>query len=807
MPSIKINRMKNKQNNKNLLMLILLLIPYLAISQIELKGKVKSNAAPVPFVNVVLVDSLGTLKSGVTTDMDGAFAIKAVKGVYTLKVSLLGYKSWDKKISLENNTTLDDIILISEAQSLNEVVVTSKKRVFEQQMDRLVFNVENSPTASTGNALDALKVAPGLMIQNGSISILGKGSSQVMINGKLMQMSGEDLVSFLNSIPAGNIKKIEIITTPPAQYDAAGNGGLINIIYKEGIKNSWKNSSSFAYDQNQYNYITLGNDFLYNKNKLRFSLGLNGSIGAYRALESFDALSTNKLQELDSDTKQKKNSFTGRASIDYDITKSTVLGFMYLGNLRRPDQDNKSVTQIFDTNNNLEQIIQSKGFNDRAYNSNIYDMNIMSKLDTLGRKLTVDFSYLDYNVEQNNRFVTNTSDPNDPTSVKQQVSLNNSGQAIENFSTKIDIEHPTKFANFSYGGKLSFNKSNSDVKFYDATLNPPVLDESQSNEFEYKENIQALYFSGSKKINTKLNLQLGLRIENTTTTGFSKTINQTNKRDYFKLFPTFYLSYNSNDNNNFVVNYGRRINRPGFNDLNPYRFYLNNNSYSVGNPFLQPSFSDNFDFTHTFKKKLSSNVFFRITNDNYGIFFTTDVVNDIQVITRKNYSKEYYYGISETYTFDKYSWWTSQNSVSVLGSKTTLLDNINAEVQNGTRFYFSTNNTFSLTKTTKLEVNYWYSSKYKRGLYENGQSSSFDIGFRQNVLKDDLKIVLLFTDIFNKSYLNNNRSVVNGVEQVGNFNYSNRFARLSLLYSFGSKKVKADNKKFGNEEEQRRSGI
>ena len=807
MPFTKINRMKNKQNNKNFLMLIMLLIPYLAISQIELKGKVKSNAAPVPFANVVLVDSLGTLKSGVTTDMDGLFAIKAAKGSYTLKVSLLGYKSWDKKISLGSNTTLEDITLISETQNLNEVVVNSKKRVFEQQQDRLVFNVENSLTANTGNALDALKVAPGLMIQNNSISILGKGSSQVMINGKLIQMTGEDLVSFLNSIPAGSIKKIEIITTPPAQFDASGNGGLINIIYKEGMKNTWKNSSSFVYDQNYYNYFTLSNDFIYNKDKVRFSLGLNGSVGDYRAVESFDALSANNLQELDSETKQKKNSISGRASIDYDLTKNTVLGFMYLGNLRRPDQDNKSVTKIFDANNNLEQLLQSNGFNDRAYNSHIYNMNIMSKLDTLGRKLTVDFSYLDYDVKQNNSFTTDTSMPSDPTFSDRQLSINNSGQAIENFSTKVDIEHPTKFAKFSYGGKLSFNKSNSNVKFYDATLDPPVLDESQSNEFEYKENIQALYVNGVKKINSKLDLQLGLRIENTNTTGLSKTVNETNKNDYFKLFPTFYLSYNKNENNNFIFNYGRRINRPGFNDLNPFRFYVNNNSYSVGNPFLQPSFSDNFDFTHTYKKNLSSNVFLRITDDNYGIIFTTDTDKGIQIITRKNYSKEYYYGVSENYLFDKFSWWTSQNSASLLASKTNLYDNIDAVVQNGARLYLTTNNTFSLTKTTKLEVNYWYSSNYKRGLYENGQTSSFDLGFRQSLLKDDLKVVLLFKDIFNKSYLYNNRSIVNGVQQVGNFNYSNRFLRLSLLYSFGSKKVKVANRGFGNEEEQRRSGI
>ncbi|NHQ68857.1 Plug domain-containing protein, partial [Elizabethkingia miricola] len=124
----------------------------------------------------------------------------------------MGYESWDKEVNLENNSTLDDIILILNSRNLEEVVIKGKKRVFEQHMDRLVFNVENSPTANSGNALDALKVAPGLMIQNGSISILGKGSSQVMVNGKLMQISGDDLVSFLNSIPAGSIKKIEIIT-------------------------------------------------------------------------------------------------------------------------------------------------------------------------------------------------------------------------------------------------------------------------------------------------------------------------------------------------------------------------------------------------------------------------------------------------------------------------------------------------------------------------------------------------------------------------------------------------------------------
>ncbi|GGG24253.1 TonB-dependent receptor [Dokdonia pacifica] len=792
--------------NKVLAFVVMLLVPYWGISQVELKGQVKSKEEPIPFANVVLTNPDGTVKGGVITDESGAFAITTSKGTYTVTVSYLGYKNWTKEIVLEADTTMETIQIEPESENLEEVVVTAKKRIIEQKNDRLVFNVENSIAGSTGDAIDALKVAPGLIVQNSSISILGKGASQVMVDGRLLNLSGDDLVGFLNSISASDIKKIEIITNPPARYEAGGNGGLINIIFKKGVRNSWKNTTSLTYEQNEYGSIALRNNFSYNKNKYRLSASLNGTTGDYRSIENFSAFSPEVTQVLESDTRQKKDNVSGRVLFDYDLTEKTVIGFQYLGNYRQPDQDNESSTTIFDASNSLEAVLLNTGVNEREARSNIYNVHMTSELDTIGRSISVDVNYLDYNIDQDNSFTTETFLPGSQSPDNLFSALNNSELDIQNFSAKVDVEHPVEFFDLSYGGKLSFIESNSNINFFDATTGTPVLDPNQSNVFEYDESIQALYVNGSKSLSDKLSVQVGLRLENTTTTGFSRTLNQTNENDYLRLFPTFYLAYAKSDNHNFTFNYGKRVNRPRFNDLNPFRFFINSNSFSEGNPFLQPSFTDSFNFTYAYKRSLRTSAFFRITNDNFGIVFNSDTENNAQVITRQNYSKEYYYGIGESYSFNKISWWQSMSSVYLLGSKTELLETINAEVQNGVRLYFTTNNAFSLSKTTKFEANFWYSSSHKRGLNDTGETFSLNLGFKQSFLNKDLQLAVLVNDVFNQGFLNNNRSIINGVEQVGDFNYSSRFARVSLSYSFGNKKIRVRGRGFGNEEEKGRTG-
>ncbi|PSL49990.1 outer membrane receptor protein involved in Fe transport [Chitinophaga niastensis] len=795
----------NKRFMNRMIAIVFLILPLWANSQVLLKGNVKTNAAPQAWANVILTDQEGKVVTGALTKEDGTFEIRIKGGAYKIKVSFLGFTDWGKDILLEKDTDLGTILLKEKAGNLNEVVIVARKKLIAYKTDRLVFNVENSITAIGGSAVSAISAAPGVMVQNNAISILGKGASRVMIDGRIIELSGQDLINYLSSIAASDILNIEIITNPPAKYEAAGDGGLININLKKGARNSWKNATTLSYDQSAYNFFTLRNNFFYNKNKVRFSFNAGGRSGYIKTREDLTTYYPGGPWELKSEGKQKEDNISGAIAFDYDVSDNTTIGVQYAGNYDNPDRVDHTSIKIRNANNIIDSLLTNTGVNDLNTGNHTYNAHMISKLDTLGRKISFDLDYFTYDSKTDNRFVAETFLANMKYLNTNQAARNVSTQDIGNVSVKVDMEHPLKFLNLSYGIKVSSISSKGNVQYYNTITGTPVLDPGRSNRFEYKENNQAIYVNGTKDINNTISLQLGLRLENTGTQGYSRTLGKTNTNNYLKLFPTLYFSYKKNENNTFLFNYGRRINRPGFRNLNPFRSYINSNSYSEGNPFLQPSFNDNFDFTHIYKEKLRTNVFFNVTTNGFGVVFTSNPITNTQIISRQNYFKEYYYGIGENYATDITPWWQSQNSLYLLGSKSVFVNHINATPKNNIQLYLSTNNTFSLSKSTKLQVDYFYSSPLKRGLYELAAQSGLNIGLKQSLLKNNLQLSLLLNDIFNTAYLRDYTSVVNGIKQVYGQNNSSRFVRLSLIYNLGNNKINVKKRNFGNDDERKRT--
>lgn len=790
----------------NLLIFLLLPLFCLAQSTLKLKGKVSNETAGLEWADVSVLNSEGKIIDGTTTKQDGSFEINLKKGTYKITISLLGYSEYEKEISIEKDTDLGIIILKETTTNLGEVVIQTKKKTVEQKIDRVVYNVENNISATGGDALTAINTAPGVVVQNNVINILGKGASRVMIDGRMIELSGEELNSYLKSISANDIKSIEVIANPPAKYEANGTGGIINIILKKGIRDSWKNATTISYDQNKYGIYTLRNSFFYNKNKFRFAFSGNGRIGNTNNTEDLDIYYPTGLWELRDVSKQKENSISGRFSLDYDVSDKTTIGFQYLNESYNPDMNSNTVIKIFNNSNSIDSVLINKGFNNKYSGSQTYNTHLISKLDSIGRKVSVDVDYFTYDSKFDKNFTAKSYLPDGTYQNTNQAARNNSNQNIDNFSLKADFEHPMQAVNLSYGGKVSFVKSNSDVFYYNTISGSEVLDPNQSNVFEYKENNQAVYLNGNKKINDKFSVQLGFRLENTQTNGYSATLDQEVKNDYLKLFPSLYLDYQLNDNHGFNLTYGKRINRPGFGLLNPFRSYINSNSYSEGNPFLRPSFSNNFDFTYSFKKNLRTNIFFNKTTNGYGVVFTSNPEINTQIVTRENYFDESSFGIGESYSAEVTNWFETQTSVYLLGSKTSFISNINAVPSNSAQVYFTTENSFSLSETTKLQLEYFYSSPFKKGLYEIGYMAGLNIAIRQSFMKNNLQLTFLVNDIFNTSYLKDYKSIVNGVVQVYSQNESNRFVRLSATYNFGNKKIKVQERDFGNKEEKKRTG-
>lgn len=792
-----------KTTKKTLQILIALFFTGILTAQ-TITGKVADNLDVVPFANVILKDNQQKIITGATTKNDGTFELKTNQGNYILEISILGYKTFSKTINIKGNLNLGTIILRENAQALNEIVVKTEKRILERKIDRLVFNVEKSIAATGGNGVDVLRVTPGVQIQNNTLSILGKGATQILINGRLSPLASDELVAFLSGLSASDIIKIEVITNPPAKYDASGNGGLINIILKKGTQNSWKNATTISYIQNKYNFTTVTNNFFYNKNKVSFSASINANKGNFENLEGIVIEYPNNLWDIDIAGKQQTDQLSGRFLLDYTLSEKTTLGVQYLGNTTEPNIDAVTSSNIFDTDNNLEKSLKNVAQNEVDNNNHSVNFHLISKLDTLGKQLSFDADYFTFTSDRNLDFTTEQFDVSDNSNGISSSALNISNQKIENFSSQLDIDLPLKKVNLSYGFKASFTNTNSGILFFDTLSGSPVLDSNQSTSFKYKENVLAAYFSGNTKLNDKLTLQFGLRFEDTKTTGISDDLNQENKNNYSKFFPTLFLSYAKNDNNNFNFSYGKRINRPNFRDLNPFRFYINDNSYSVGNPFLQPSFSDNFEISHLYKNKWNTGFSVNITTDGFGVFFNSDISNQDQIVTRENYFKKYTYQLQESFSLSPISWWKTQNDVRLLAHITELTKNIDADVNDGIQFYAASNHTFSLSKNTKLQANAWYSSFHNDGLFSLGQQFHLSLGL-QHSFKNNIKLSMLFSDVLNTGSLRDYNSTVNNIDQSYRQNASSRNFRISLSYNFGNKKINVKNRIFSNNDEQRRS--
>lgn len=792
-------------NYQHLLKVILaaFLLPQFLFAQHQLTGRLMADDGPLPFAEVLVADTLDQFLKGTITDGDGRFHLLIDPGAYNLKASFLGYTGLERPITVAADLDLGDLTLTAANTELTTVTVTAQKRLIEQRTDRLVFNVENSVAAAGGTGLTALELAPGVRLQNGIIELVGRGNPAILLNGRLLQLNGEELTDFVQGLSADDIARIEVITNPPARYAAAGRGGLLNIVLKSGRANAWKNTISVARTQAFYGSTNANNTFFYNHDRLSLSANLSGSRGFQREFEgiTIDYPASRWATELYN--KNKLDRVGGRVSLDYQLNDRLSLGGQYQGSNGSPGFIGSGATQVSGSNGGLDSLLLNRQGTERSLTNHATNLHGKLQIDTLGRSVSFDMDYFDYDNELEQDTDIRTFAPNGDFLGLNLAQFNFSDQRIDNLSAKIDVEHPLQALKLSYGVSLIHTKTLGNQRNFNTRTGTAVFDPLLSNAFEYEENVQAAYVNASGKLGELLDWQVGLRFENTKTESYSVTLDQRTPNDYGKLFPTFYLAYHANENNDYTFSYGRRINRPGFRNLNPFRIYVNSNSYSEGNPFLQPSFVDLLDFTHAWRGKLRTNLFFNRTIDGHGTLFSAEEDGQVQALIRRNYFTEYNFGLGEIYTWEPAGWWTSQNQVYLFAGITKVGNEFVAEEQNGLQFKVSSNNTFSFRDKTKLQVNAWYNAPHRANVFVIGATYGLTLSLQQDVGKS-LKLSLTANDIFDTASLRSLVSVVNGVSTDYGQNYASRHLRFSLNYQFGNQKIEVSDKGFGNEAVRRR---
>lgn len=788
--------------------LILLSISMNAQNNAKITGKViTASNIPVAATEVIVITLDSTVIKSEITDEKGLFLLDVPFGSYKLQIRDSGKIVASKKVDLNSDLDVGDII-ISKSYELETVVVGGKKKLIERKIDRLVFNVENSINATGGDAFEALKVTPGIKVQNDLISMIGKSTFAVMIDERILNLAGEDLTNYLKAIPSDGIKSIEIITNPPAKYEAAGNSGLVNIILKKAKRDSWNALFGATYLQRKYSDGSLMGNFNYNKDDLSVSVLGNYKNGAQYINRDDYSYFTDGLWHSNSPIKVDYKRMNLKVGVDYQISKKWTIGSQVLINNNKPVGTDSPSTIVSDyTTGNIIQSLKSNGETVRS--PDIISVNLYNefKIDTIGKKITLNFDYFNFN-NIDNRNYAGISVIENPKSTSYFAGINRNNQNINNISGKIDIDIPLEWAKLGFGGKISNSETSNDISAFNSGLvSDPVSDMPLGlNEFNYTENVQAVYVSGNKKINEHWESQVGLRMESTQTKSYTESLDLLVKNNYIKFFPTAYLSYAPNDNSTYTIGYSRRIDRPRFSDLNPNIWYTNIFQTMEGNPFLQPAFIDNTEFTYTYKK-LESKFYFSNEKNLFSPIAVPNADTNIISSTIENYVDTKRYGVAENYVFDKFKWWTSNNSIDVnyAISHSKLASTVRE--QKGFNSRISTSNDFILNanKTVLFNLSYWYSFPGIDGIYNNKSMSSFSLAVQYLLMNRDLKISLRADDIFRNEvqYIN---STVNQIYQESRYYFDRQSFQLAVSYKFGNKKIRGIQRETGNQDEKNRTG-
>jgi outer membrane receptor protein involved in Fe transport len=616
----------------------------------------------------------------------------------------------------------------------------------------------------------------------------GKGSMGVMVNEKIVYLSGTELTNYLKTLRAEGVEKIEIITNPPAKYEAQGNAGLINIVLKRNESLGWRGSLSSAYRQSIYASYNNNAALFFRSKKVNSSFTFGQS--------RFHNILHNSLNMIGKSSQiisnERRTSITpglqAGVSMDYELNKYNNIGFIY--NISQSKEKNAFVNSYnYGSGNAVDSVLNTNGEIYRPVFSQTLNVYHDLKIDSSGKKLNSSVKFFTNRPEVRNNFVSESE--------RTYASVQNNNSSKYNiWSVQSDLTLPYKWAKIETGAKFANYNNNASVAYYHNVLDQLLLDHTRSNEFDYTEKNLSAYYSMEANLSKKWSGKTGLRYEYTMTEGYSPTVNQRNKRNYGALFPTAYISYKADENNTFSLNYSRRINRPGLGSLNPFAYYTNIYTYFIGNPLLLPSYSNNFELNYLYKSMFSLTVFTQHANDVNSILTTIEgplvVSSGGNFITRNNI------GTYISFNRTLFNWWESSTSASFFysSSKSKIED---LAIQNGTSASFRFNNNFKATKFLNFYLNYSQNLPSTSGNTYTYTQRDFRAGATLKLLKDNL--------IINPSYFlgSVNKYDVRFSEfvQTERTDYNYKTFGLSLTYLFGRSKVSGNNKNISFDEKRR----
>lgn len=787
------------------LLLFFSLSAHTCYAQYFVSGRVHDSlGSPLSFATITLKDSAKGTTADAIADSVGFFKIIRIeKGRYDILITRVNYHSKVIKLYISGDSSVD-IQLALDANIIENVMVTgNQKSVIERKADRFILNVVNNISLHGKNTMDLLKFSPGVYTNGEVIKMTGRDNIILLINDLPVYLSGKNLVSYLNSLPIDQILSIEVIPTPPARFDASGNTGMINIILKKNILPGITGNLKLDYLQTSYSGYFVSGNMSYKGKKISVLTLLSGYNATYLNLtESVYSFRDGTLKNYNP-KKWNYQNMSGQVLVDYQFAEKTLINLNYGFNAI----DKNSVTDItnrveyYNKNNLIDSSMYTQGTTSPDATQHNISLLLDKKFTKPGHKFTLQTAWLSSNSNNQRPFSSYNESGGviSPTLFYKTEGLHRNNI----YTTKLDFALPFKTFSFSFGGKLTYVNNRASSDFYNKSTTAYIKDPLQSNSYTYDEQTQAMYVSFNKTVG-KWALQGGLRGENSTTTGNSAA-GQVIHNNYLELFPTANASYSANEKNNLSFSYGKRINRPSFEYLDPFKWYINKFFYATGNPFLTPSFVHNAEFNYLYNSNFNIKLYFSKLINGFGriVVLDPDSIN-VQKQTIENYINKTTYGINIYQYYSRIKWLQTVIQLDFDYEK-YISKNTSFASKDGVGGTFSFYNTIYFTKNKKIQgvVNV---QETIPGVYEyRNRSNSFnlDLGFNYILPGNHFEIDVYASDVTKSAASRYWYSVNNVKEEYANY-FDNRQIMFTAKYKFGNRFIKSINRTFINEDEKNR---
>ena len=780
----------------------------------KIAGIVKDAAGKgLPAASIYILKSTDSslIKTDITED-NGRFEITVPEGgKYLIRYYYASYQTKYEgpfTVAPGSTFTAPDAVLQKDNTKLKEVTISSKKPLIEVKADKVVFNVESSINATGSDGFELLRKSPGITVDNNdNISMKGKTGVKIYVDGKMTQLDAKELAAYLKNINSNDIEAIEMISNPSAKYDASGNAGVINIRLKKNKKIGTNGSVNLNVIQGITPKVNGSANLNYRDKKINVFGNIGGATGKHDGHLNLDRLQndTNYIQRTFH--RNDERSINIKAGIDYFINSKSTIGALVTTNVSDNTDTKNSTTLISDRQNNFVKKLTAYNTIPGSRTNNNANLNY-KYADTNGHELNADADYGLFRGRGSSLQPNYYNDKNNNL-LYSVINQNYTPTDIDIYTLKADWEQRLGKAKLGLGGKVAYVTTKNTFDFYDVVNDQPVKDLSRSNQFKYTENVNAAYANYSRELSTKVSIQAGVRVENTQSKGELSRANNTTQADdtvtrsYTDLFPSAAVTWTINKKNTLNLTYSRRIDRPTYQDLNPFEVKMDELTYQKGNAFLRPQYTQTVELAHTFMGFLNTAAGYSFVND-YSTE-VTDTVKNGGFIQQKNVGTQQMFSFNIGSPLQIKKWW--QGYV-YLWYNYQILEGIvgKTHLQVGIPSYGAyMQQSFTLGKTYSAELSGFINGPSVWGAtWVTKPMGGLDIGFQKQLWDKKATLKLTFTDVF---FTNPWRSHVDfgGMVVTGSGNWESRTARISFTYRFGSNQISsARERKTGMESEEGR---